>query len=176
MKKDTLFLDRDGVLNEVVMRGDEISSPRILSELVIADDINFLNQETVTSNWNLVVVSNQPDIARGTIDIAFVEAVLGKINEVIPLNAAYICPHQALDDCVCRKPKPGLIEQFRADHPEASGRQWMIGDRNVDFDCAAAAETPFILRKRPYNEGLAAKSKRVISNLGDFVDVLSATA
>lgn len=173
--KGTLFLDRDGVLNEVVLRGDEISSPRLLPELVIADDLSFMNDPSIAANWNLVVVSNQPDLARRTIDTAFVETVLAKINQIIPLNAAYICPHQSSDGCACRKPGPGLIERFRADHPQSAEHQWLIGDREADSDCAAAAGTAFILRRRPYNEALAARSKWAIDDLAGLVGILKAT-
>ena len=76
---NTLYLDRDGVLNEAVIRGSEISSPRNLKELKISSDIVALASPNIVKNWNLVIVTNQPDISRGLIDLTFVDEINSKI-------------------------------------------------------------------------------------------------
>ncbi len=165
---NTLFLDRDGVLIHPVLRGLEVSSPRCLEEVRIADDIDALAATDITRHWNIVVVSNQPDLARGRINLKLVKGIHERISRRIPLNAVYICPHQQSDGCVCRKPRLGLIQRFRSDHPESGGKECMVGDRFSDRDCAQNAGIPFVLRKRPYNEELALSTVLVIDNLWDL--------
>jgi D-glycero-D-manno-heptose 1,7-bisphosphate phosphatase len=150
VSENTLFLDRDGVLNHAVMRGSEISSPRSLNEFRIAEDIDALATPEIVRYWNLVIVSNQPDISRGRIDIEFLKEIHKMLNRRIPLNEVYICPHQQLDGCLCRKPGIGLIQLFRHNHPNLKGKECMVGDRICDRDCAIKAGISFVLRKRPY--------------------------
>ena len=54
--RNTLYLDRDGVLNEVVMRGKNLSSPRVIDELKIVNDITGLGNEKITKYWNLIIL------------------------------------------------------------------------------------------------------------------------
>lgn len=151
---NTLFLDRDGVLNHAVLRKSEISSPRSLDEFKIADDIDALAVPEIVQHWNLVLVSNQPDLARGEIDLVFLKEIHEIISHRIPLNEVYICPHQQSDGCTCRKPRMGLIQRFRNNHPELNGKECMVGDRISDWNCALKAKIPFVLRKRPYSTKL----------------------
>ena len=162
---NTLFLDRDGVLNEVVIRETEVSSPRCLDEFKIADDIDALKDSRVVCDWNLIVVTNQPDLARGTIDLKFLLDIHLRISQRIPINTVYICPHKESAGCACRKPKTGLIQQFRNDHPDLDGKECMVGDRRQDFECASRAEITFVLKKQSYNYELHNISDMTINDL-----------
>ena len=77
--KNTLYLDKDGVLNNVIMRDNKMSSPRDLSELILDNDLFKLNQMAITKSFNTVIVSNQPDLSRGLICKDFLLATLNKI-------------------------------------------------------------------------------------------------
>lgn len=162
--KNTLYLDRDGVLNEAIIRGSEISSPRNLEEIWISDDIDALAASSIVQNWNLVIISNQPDLARNIIDGILVKEINRRINDRIPLKAVYICPHESKDNCVCRKPNIGLIEQFHMDYPDVNGNELMVGDQLSDLECASKAGIEFVLRKRCYNKS--------VNETGSFIDNL----
>jgi D-glycero-D-manno-heptose 1,7-bisphosphate phosphatase len=170
--ENTLFLDRDGVLLRPVMRGDEVSAPRSMEEIQIEDDIDSLAQPDIARNWNMVVISNQPDLSRGRFGVKFVDEVHRQINERIPLNAAYICPHLQSENCDCRKPKIGLLERFRRDHPGRGRKEYLVGDRSSDCDCAREAGVQFVLRKRPYNSELAAVAPLLIDDLWELGGLL----
>ena len=163
--QNTLFLDRDGVLNEVVIRGKEISSPRNMKELNISSEIVALASPNIVRNWNLVIVTNQPDLSRGLIDLNFVEEINSKIISILPINLIYVCPHQSEDGCLCRKPKIGMIKQFRLDYPDIRGNELFVGDRKSDFECAQRAQITFVLRKREYNTDLYDLSDSTIDDL-----------
>lgn len=162
---NTLFLDRDGVLIDPVVRGLEVSSPRSLDEIGISADISALAQPGIRDHWNLVIISNQPDLARKIINLSFVQEIHERIKCRIPVNAAYVCPHQESDACSCRKPQDGLIRKFREDFPHLRGGDYMVGDRVVDKQCALNAGIPFILRKRPYNKDLAFSAELAVKDL-----------
>ena len=133
------------------MRGTEISSPRSRAELVLSEDLLGLAEPSIVDNWNLVVVSNQPDISRGRINHELVEYISQAILSHIPLNASYICSHVASDACGCRKPKTGLIDRFKEDFPQAVEKMVLVGDRDTDRECAERAGMAFVLRRREYN-------------------------
>jgi len=78
---NTLYLDRDGILNESVIRGTAIFSPRNMKELKISSDIIALTSPNIVKNWNLVIVTNQPDISRGLIDLNFVDEMAVVIQD-----------------------------------------------------------------------------------------------
>ena len=61
---DAVFLDRDGIINEVVMRGDVVGSPRNLEEFKIRDEFSHFYQKIAALELPILVVSNQPDVRR----------------------------------------------------------------------------------------------------------------
>jgi D-glycero-D-manno-heptose 1,7-bisphosphate phosphatase len=169
---NTLYLDRDGVLNRAVIRQGEISSPRDIIELNVSPDISALAKNPLIKDWNLVLVTNQPDLSRNLIDLDLIESINEKILSFLPINMAYICPHMAKHKCRCRKPNTGMIDEFRFSYPKALRKELFIGDRSTDLECARSLEIPFLLRQRHYNEHLLDLSDRVIENLGtpDILD------
>ena len=168
----TLLLDRDGVLNRVVMRGTEVSSPRSRDELVLFEDLSALAEPSIVDDWNLIIVSNQPDLSRGKIDLELVEYINQSILGQIPLNASYICSHVASDECRCRKPKTGLIDRIKEDFPQAMEKVVLVGDRDTDRECAERAGTDFILRRREYNIPCAASVDYSVESLSDISPLL----
>jgi len=171
-KTKTLLLDRDGVLNRVLLRGSEVSSPRSQDEFLLSEDISALAETSIIDDWNLVIISNQPDIARGRINLDLLEYINHSIRTNIPLNASYICPHMASDGCRCRKPKTGLIERFKNDFPQVAGKMVLIGDRDSDRECAERAGVGFILRRREYNSQCANSVEHSIKSLFDLLPLL----
>ncbi len=165
---NTLYLDRDGVLNEAVLRGEEVSSPRSRIEFRVSDDLDALAD---LDDWNLVVVTNQPDLSRGLIDLDLLDSFHGELARRIPINAFYICPHLSTHECLCRKPAQGLIERFRHDNPRL-GTELFIGDRQSDQLCAREAGIPFALRLRSYNGGLEDSSDMILDSLWAIDSIL----
>ena len=130
-----LVLDRDGILNNVVMRGDIKSSPRNLSELEFPEDSYRIKKLLGKFNIKIVVATNQPDISRKLLTKKNHESIIKEISEFynIPLENFFVCPHDDSDYCDCRKPKPGMIKnalkKFNINPDEAI----MIGDSIKDL-------------------------------------------
>jgi D-glycero-D-manno-heptose 1,7-bisphosphate phosphatase len=79
----TIFLDRDGIINDVVLRDSKVESPRTVSEFKIRPEFINFYKEIDTGGFNLFVISNQPDIARNKMDIKELEIM----TEQIPILA-----------------------------------------------------------------------------------------
>jgi D-glycero-D-manno-heptose 1,7-bisphosphate phosphatase len=169
---NTIFLDRDGVLNNIVIRGENLSSPRSLAEFKVFEDLIALADSNINDNWNIVIVTNQPDLSRGLIDMGLLDVFHDQFLQHFPLNAVYVCPHLKTDGCNCRKPNRGLIDYFYTDFPKITGKAFFVGDRIADFECAKAAGIPFILRKHHYNGELTEKTKYIIQNLHELKNII----
>lgn len=151
MPSPAVFLDRDGVLNEVRMAGSTASTPRSVEELRIYPDAREHLDRLRVGGFILLVVSNQPDVARGDLSLAAVEAINEALRRVLRLDAVYFCPHDTGDDCACRKPKPGLIHEGARQWDIDLARSFLIGDRWVDLAAAAAAGVDGLLLRRPWS-------------------------
>ena len=110
MSHKVVFLDRDGVLNALVERDGKMVSPRLFQDFRILDGVSEAIQILRQQNYELVVVTNQPDISRGLM----LQTELNQMTEAVlelGVHQVLICPHSDEDACLCRKPKPGLLNQ-----------------------------------------------------------------
>lgn len=156
--KNNLFLDKDGVLVEVVKRGSDVSSARTIDEISLCSDLNYLEEIKAENNLNLVVVSNQPDLSRGLISIEFIIRMSEMIALEADIDLFIYCPHLKEDNCDCRKPGIGMIEFYRKEYCPTSGQDWFVGDREVDKELARRLGFNFYLVAQPHNEGIACHS------------------
>lgn len=141
----TIFLDRDGVINELV--GPEFNrGPRIPSELVIrADFRNFMAQVSHLP-INFVVVTNQPDISRGKLIPRDNEEIKVAILRELPEGTLYLeCPHDNSDECICRKPKNGMIEVGIKKLAANRNESILIGDSWSDIQAGQSSRIYSIL-------------------------------
>jgi len=128
----TVFLDRDGVINK--NRSDYVKTIDELEILDIADSIKKLKD----NGFLVVVISNQSAINRGFTTHENVKQIHSTIQEYLKNNgtqidAFYYCPHRPDEDCVCRKPKPGLFKKAISDLKIDAKSSWLIGDRDSDI-------------------------------------------
>ena len=109
-----VFLDRDGVLNRAVVRAGRPYPPASVNELEILPDAAGALARLKAAGYALVVVTNQPDIARGTTTRAAVDAIHARMASLLPLDEFRVCPHDDRDGCACRKPRdvrPGCVRR-----------------------------------------------------------------
>ena len=104
-----VFLDRDGVLNRAIIRDGKPYPPTSLERLEILPGVKEVLSRLRISGYLLVVVTNQPDVARGTISKDTVEDIHRYMLKNLPLDEISTCFHDDSDNCACRKPKPGAI-------------------------------------------------------------------
>lgn len=144
----TVFLDRDGVLNEKPPEGHYVTEWNDFHLLPgVPESIRRLNH----AGLRVVVVSNQRGIALGLYTDADVQAIHSALQALLQshgahIDAYFICPHDK-DQCNCRKPLPGLFEQAAAAFPSISAAtSVIIGDSisDIEFGRRLGIKTIFI--------------------------------
>ena len=155
VRAPAVFLDRDGVINEVVYRDGQPGSPRDLTEFRFTHQVHETLSELACGGYRLFVVSNQPDVARGLLSPEILQSMTDRIRAELPVDDVLICPHDDADACECRKPKPGLIDRVAPDLDIS--RSFLIGDSWKDIEAARRGGVKAILLSRDYNSGVSAE-------------------
>ncbi len=179
-----VILGRDGVLNQ--FREGHVTAPEEWVPVPGAlEAVARLNH----AGWHVVVATNQSGIGRGMIDMSAVNAVHARMHQMLQaqggrIDAVFFCPHTPEDQCDCRKPKPGLLQDIGRRYGAALHNVPVVGDTLRDLQAATAAgcEPHLVLSGRA--SGLAgdalqqllaqAPGAQVHANLGAFVDFLLA--
>ena len=133
---DTLFLDRDGVINKKL----EERYVRDFSEFEFMEGtIDAISK--LTNKFNrIIIITNQQGIGKGIMSDADLNILHTKMEERIEqlggkINKIYYCPHLEELDCLCRKPRPGMIEQALFDFPAiVLENSYLIGDSDSDIE------------------------------------------
>src|SRR6266480_609336 len=114
--RPAVFLDRDGVINRTFVRDGVPHPPASIDELEILPGVTDALHRLHAMGLPLIVVTNQPDVARGTQTRDAVERINDHLRQSLPLTAIYVCYHDDADRCDCRKPKPGMLLRAAAEH------------------------------------------------------------
>lgn len=137
--KGALFLDRDGVLNRLVLREGRRVSPRTVTDFVICPEAPDLLERVARLGIGRFVVTNQPDLARGRMAASELEAMHAEMRRCLPLTDVMYCPHDDADRCNCRKPKPGMLLDLAARWKISLRHSVIIGDTTRDIGAGRAA-------------------------------------
>jgi D-glycero-D-manno-heptose 1,7-bisphosphate phosphatase len=166
-----VFLDRDGVLNRAIVRDGKPYPPASLGELEIVEDAAGSLKRLKSLGFLLLVVTNQPDVARGTQTLSTIQAIHDAMRQTLPLDDFLICPHDDRDGCRCRKPLPGLLLDAQARFGIDFGRSFLVGDRWRDIDAGRAAGCRTVLLDHNYRErGPSLPPDAKVVSLLDAVD------
>ena len=151
-----VILDRDGVINQD--SANFIKSPNEWIALPGSlEAIALLNQ----SGYRVAVATNQSGIARGLFDMATLNAIHDKMHRALALlggriDALFYCPHAADDNCHCRKPKTGMVEDIGRRFSVELNQVYGVGDSLRDLQAFADAGCkPILLRSGKGEETLA---------------------
>ena len=142
-----VLMDRDGVIN--YDSDDFIKSPAEWLPIEGSlDAIALLNKH----GYDVAVISNQSGLARGLFDEATLTAIHDKMQRMLAekggfIRSIYCCPHGPESNCNCRKPKPGLLEQFSDEHKVDLATVYFIGDSLRDLQAAQAVNAKPLLVK-----------------------------
>ncbi|WP_455367118.1 D-glycero-beta-D-manno-heptose 1,7-bisphosphate 7-phosphatase [Kaarinaea lacus] len=180
MTQALIILDRDGVINE---DSDEyIKSPEEFIPIAGSlEAIAKLNR----AGYTIVVATNQSGIARGYFNEATLQAMHEKLRALLTaegghIDRIYYCPHGPNDDCDCRKPKPGLLQQILQDYPVDPADVIAIGDSLRDLQAAQAVGISSVLVRTGKGKKTevqletdnALATTPVFDNLSEAVDAL----
>ena len=168
-----VFLDRDGVINKVIFRNGNTGKPIApwsKEEFSLIPDIKDSLFNLKNDGFKLFVVTNQPDIAKGIIDNSFVVEMNEIILKYLPIDEIRFCPHSNMDECDCRKPKPGMILGLADKWNIDCQNSFLIGDSCKDIEAGKKVGVTTFLLKRHYNKGVNADHK--VTDLSEAVKII----
>ncbi|HEY5869114.1 MAG TPA: HAD family hydrolase [Candidatus Tectomicrobia bacterium] len=146
-----VFLDRDGVLNQTVVRHGVPHPPAHVSACVLLPGVREACENLRSAGYLLFVVTNQPDVARGHQTREHVEGINAWIQSTLPVQQVLTCYHDNVDQCACRKPKPGMLCAAAQAWDVALAESIIVGDRWSDVEAGRAAGCRSILIERAYS-------------------------
>jgi len=158
-----IFLDRDGVLNQLVRNPltDAYESPHRPEDLVLCDDIENPLKRLRDAGYKLFIISNQPSFAKGKAALESIMKTADRfLNELmqkgVSIDRAFYCYHHPEGiipeysyACSCRKPEPFFLFQAQSECKINLNESWVIGDRDVDIECGRRAGCKTVLIKNP---------------------------
>ena len=168
--REAVFLDRDGVLNEVVVHNGVPLSPRRVEDFRVVPGSLEALQRLRERGLPLFVASNQPDVARGHLAPEELARMTATLQRTLPLDEVVICPHDDADGCTCRKPQPGLLLTVAERWGVDLSRSYVVGDSWKDVEAGRRAGCHTILLRRDYNA--SAQADTVVSTLAEAVQLI----
>lgn len=168
--KAGVFLDRDGVINKVVMREGKPGSPRSMEEFEWEDGAQEAIATLKNSGYPIIVVTNQPDVARNKMDRASINRIHQRIYDKIKVDEVVVCVHDDADACHCRKPNPGMLIESAKKWNFDCKKSFIVGDGWKDMEAGKAAGCTTILLDRPYNENVACDFR--VKNIQQAVSII----
>lgn len=134
-----VFLDRDGVINRAIVRDGKPYPPANIDELEILPGVCEALKILRAANYLLIVVTNQPDVARGTVKKLDVEEINTELFSRLALDEIKTCYHDSNEGCLCRKPHPGAIFEAAEKYNIDLSKSFMVGDRWRDVEAGQRA-------------------------------------
>ena len=167
-----VFLDRDGVINRAVMRAGKPYPPASLGEVEILPGVLGALTALRDAGFMLIVVTNQPDVARGTTSRAVVEEINTHLAGHLPIDEFRTCYHDSGDGCDCRKPLPGSLVAAAKQHGIDLGNSYMVGDRWRDVEAGRHAGCKTIFIDYGYDEKQPESTDLCVRSLGEAAQII----
>ena len=151
-KRRGVFIDRDGVLVRSNRAGGKPIAVTRLDEFRLLPGVEAAFAELRAAGFATIIVTNQPDIAKGLIPMTIIEAMHARLAARLKPDAIELCPHAQTAGCDCRKPRPGMLLRAAARLSVDLALSVMIGDRASDIEAGQAAGSRCIFIDRHYGE------------------------
>jgi len=179
MMRKALFLDRDGVLDELVWHEatEEWGAPLTPEQVILRPGVREALVAARQAGWLLFVVTNQPDAAKGKASLQSLREVhqelAGQLNHA-PIEEFFYCFHQSSDACDCRKPSPRFVLEAAGRYGVDLAASWFVGDSDSDIECGirAGCRTALIQYEHSSSRRGAQRADLICHGLGDFVTTL----
>jgi D-glycero-D-manno-heptose 1,7-bisphosphate phosphatase len=177
MANNAVFLDRDGVINRD--RADYVKS---WEEFEFLPGVLEAFRLLARGPHRIIVVSNQSAIGRGLVSREAVDEIHARMTEAVRrsggrIDAVYYCPHRPEADCLCRKPRPGLLLKAARELGIDLAGSWLIGDDLRDLESAVAAGVRPVLVRTGHGKDLPeAELARAPYRFDVFEDLLEVAA
>ena len=170
MRARAVFLDRDGVLNEPIVKNGKAFAPLSLDQFRLVDGAASAVKRLRAADLLCIVVTNQPELASGELAAATLEAMHRHLKEQLEIEDIFVCVHGSNEGCACHKPRPGMIHQAASRWGIDLHRSFLVGDRWRDIDAGRAVGCYTVLIERAYSQSSSADAR--VGSLTEAVDVI----
>ena len=157
--KAAIFFDRDGVLNKPLVDGPPPQFPRRFEDFHLYEGLAADLQRLKNAGYLLIVITNQPELARGLLNPTELQKMHDYLLTELPLDDLCMCPHDDHHLCSCRKPKPGMLLEAAKKWNLDLKKSVMIGDTWKDMEAGKGAGCTTCLLERIYNQRVEADIK-----------------
>lgn len=137
--KKAVFLDRDGVINKSILVDGVPRPPSTIADIEILEGVIESIEILKAHGFVPVVVTNQPDAARGLTSRLQIDEINASIGMATNIQFFYTCFHDDVDMCDCRKPAPGLINRAATELGLDIHKSYLVGDRWRDIKAGQSA-------------------------------------
>jgi D-glycero-D-manno-heptose 1,7-bisphosphate phosphatase len=166
-----VFFDRDGTLNEAVIRDGHPYPPAGVADMILMPGAVAALQRLKAAGLFLAVATNQPDVAKGLTSRAAVESMNDWMAARLPIDHFEVCWCLEGPDCKCYKPLPGMLFSAAARHNIRLDQSFMVGDRWRDIGAGKAAGCFTIWLRNDYDVPREQPDRTVLS-LAEAADVI----
>jgi len=173
-KRPAVFLDRDGVLARTDVIDGRPVAVRSAERFALIDGAAAAVRRLRAAGFATVVVTNQPELARGGVSAAEIDAMHEILSAAMPLDAIRVCPHDDGDGCDCRKPRPGLLTAAARDLDLDLALSYMVGDRWRDIGAGRAAGCRTIRIAAAYDEPDGPEPDHVAADMTEAAAIILA--
>lgn len=175
--KRAIVLDRDGVLDELVHYSEGWGAPRTAADVHLRPGVREALDLAAKNGWMIIVISNQPDAAKGFTTVASLHAVhLELIDQLAdaPIREFFYCFHRSEERCACRKPEPFFVLHAARKYDIDLAQSWFVGDVDTDIEAGRRAGTRTALLEYEHSSSKrgAQKPDLVCRDLDHFVRTL----
>jgi D-glycero-D-manno-heptose 1,7-bisphosphate phosphatase len=148
--KSAIFFERDGILNEARIERQQQVSPLTSEEFKIKPAAKRLLKRLKAAGFLLIVTTNQPGLSRGYQSRRELDRMHDLLKRTLPLDDVLLCPHDEMDRCPCRKPKPGLLTEAAFKWHLNLDRCFVVSDKWQDAEAALNAGCTSLLIESPW--------------------------
>lgn len=145
MKRRAVFLDRDGVINQVFIRDGKARAPDRLDQFEFFPGVHEAVKALKQAGFLTIVVTNQPDVHRGWQKREIVDQMNDLVRRELEVDDVKVCFHVREHECACRKPKAGMLLESAIEWEIDLQNSFMIGDRFSDLQAGKLAGCKSIL-------------------------------
>lgn len=149
--RSAVFFERDGVLNLVKEENGQQLIPSDFKDFRLNAKARVSVQRLKHAGYILLVITNQPGLSQGAQSRRELDRMHAHLERELLLDGVLICPHDANDQCPCRKPKAGLLKEAAFKWHLDLERSFVISDKWQDAQAAHVASCRSILLQSRWN-------------------------
>jgi len=147
--KQGVFIERDGILTRAQSKSQHQGGSNALADFLLQNEVAPLLNELKAAGLILIVTTNQPALSRGELSRRELEHMHQLLRAVFPLDDIFVCPHEEMAVCTCRKTKPGLLIEGAFKWRLDLSRSFVISDKWQDAEAARRAGATSVLLDSP---------------------------